>query len=306
MTAQQRRLVTWLPLLIVAIPCLALGGFSVPAADDYIHAVLVEEAGGPLAYALNSYATWSGRFLTEFLTGITLGTVDYVPLLATLHACALIGIAVLLVAPARRSWPLAAAIATAALWVSVRPLLAWTVYWATGGLNYVVPVALGLAWLEFGRRSLAADLRWRALPTIAWALAGLALGTAHEQASAAVVAAGVAAVGLSVFEVRGWHWQHTFLTVGLAAFAAGALVLVVAPGNKLRAASVGQRPVLEPIAFVANYGHVVQTLLVFLLLSIGFGLAAASCSVSSAKPTRAPGHSTASLFLRAHSPPSCH
>jgi hypothetical protein len=148
------------------------------------------------------------------------------------------------------------------------------VYWATGGLNYVVPVALGLAWLEVGRRLLASDQRWRPLRTISWTLAGLALGTAHEQASAAVIMAGAAVVGLSVLGAHRWQWRHTFFCAGLAAFTAGTLVLVVAPGNRLRAASIGQTPVLEPAALVANYGHVLQGMLHLLLLSVGLGVLA--------------------------------
>jgi hypothetical protein len=270
----QRRPLRWAPLLLVALPCVGIGWFSMPSADDFTHALLIREAGGPLAYAFNSYATWSGRLLTELLTGLTLRSVDGVPILAVLHACALLSIGIALVAPAGRSWPLAAAVATAALWVSLRPVLDQTVYWATGGLNYVVPVALGLVWLAVGKRALNSNLQWPLARAGLWVVAGVVLGTAHEQASAALLAAGVTTLGMCTFQARRFDHRKALFGLGLAAFSIGTLALIVAPGNRLRAASVGQAPVLEPVLLFVNSGHVLQGMLVFLTLGFALGILA--------------------------------
>src|SRR5262249_3649846 len=92
--------------------------------------------------------------------------------------------------------------------------------------------------------------------------------------SAALLAAGVTTLGLFTFQTRRFDHRNVLFGLGLVAFSVGTLALVVAPGNRLRAASVGQVPILEPFPLVVNAGHVFKGMLVFLALGFGLGLLA--------------------------------
>src|SRR6266576_2784783 len=136
--------------LMVVLAKVALATW--PTADDYCNSVLVRDDG--VAGALRwLWFEWSGRLVTGVPLYLAFALVDlpamrWVSLaLACLFALAAYQIASLLAIEARAlRWPLAAFV-LAALAVGLYHLLGQTVFWATGGIVYVLPLVLALLWL---------------------------------------------------------------------------------------------------------------------------------------------------------------
>src|SRR5258705_5118382 len=136
--------------LMIALATVALATW--PTADDYCNSVLVGADG--VAGALRwLFFEWSGRLVTGVPLYLAFSLVD-IPALrwVSLALVCLFALAAWLIASFLAiedqafRWPLSAFV-FAALAVGLYPLLGQAVFWSTGGIVYMVPLVLTLAWL---------------------------------------------------------------------------------------------------------------------------------------------------------------
>ncbi|GIK86480.1 MAG: hypothetical protein BroJett026_19610 [Betaproteobacteria bacterium] len=227
----------WLAVAAVAsaLWVLVRHGLAIPAStDDYCNRLNALQ--GTLAQAtLASYTGWTGRLLTTAVLYAVLRVVD-LPDLAKVSA-------VLPALLAACAWMLAgafgtrhrldrlaiAALAFVALVLGTHRLLGQTVFWATGGIVYLVPLFLLATWLAMMAR-VAGGRPPRGGAWSAFAL-GVLAGNAIELAWSAL-----AIVGLAVLvHVRRQDAPRASALAGLAGALAGGAVLAAAPGNFHRA-----------------------------------------------------------------------
>ena len=254
-----------------------------PAADDYCNRVLVD--GDGIAGALRwLWFEWSGRLVTGVPLNLAFALVDlpamrWVSLaLACLFALAAYQIASLLAIEARAlRWPLAAFV-LAALAVGLYHLLGQAVFWATGGIVYVLPLVLALLWLTPVRRIVHG-----ALPREGAAygfVLGLAVGNSIELVLP-ILAAYVALVVPSRWDSLSAVARRA-LGFRVAGAIVGAAVLVAAPGNYARARVTPDSFRFEPQYVVAQYLHMLDEIAmsVWPMLAIIGALAIASLLVA--------------------------
>src|SRR5439155_4469346 len=216
-------------VLMVMLARVALATW--PTGDDYCNRVLVDDNG--VAGALRwLFFEWSGRLISSAALYSTFALVDLPALrwvsfaLACLFALAAWLIASLVALEDRAlRWPLWAFV-LAALAVGLYPLLGQTVFWATGGIVYMLPLVLTLVWLVPVRRIVHGGLP-RGGTAYGFVL-GLVVGNSIELVLP-ILAAYVALVVPS-------RWENLSATARralgfrVAGMIVGALVLVAAPG----------------------------------------------------------------------------
>ena len=246
-------LAAWVAFAAIAITLWVMvrHGLAIPAsADDFCNRNNAFN-GSALEAALASYQGWTGRFVSTFVLYHALRFVD-LPQLATISS-------LLPLVLAAAAWLCAsafgarhftdrlaiAAFLLVALVLGLHQLLGQVVFWATGGIVYLLPLLLLGAWLAtMARLAQGAPARGGALGAL---LLGLACGNAIELVWAALLATGFAVL----WHVRGDRQLVRHAALALAGAIAGGAILAAAPGNYHRATATERSFELD-IAWLAG------------------------------------------------------
>ncbi len=218
--------------LLVAVGCYAVLHFVVPMGDDLFYG-----RWGRLGFLellermVQHYQTANGRNLVHILDAVLLGS-DFRVAVARVFIALLLGtIALNLTRLASGDWKQAfgaAVLSACGIFLLPAVLTRQSVYWITGAMNYVLPLALLLEYWVLLRATLAGKRGW-VLTSVFALLSGLTV----EQVS-------VMTVGLTVLYV-GEYWlirKKSFPKKALWPFflsAAGALSILLAPSVAYRA-----------------------------------------------------------------------
>jgi hypothetical protein len=294
--------------IVLASSAVALGLMAVlatvalatwPTADDYCNSVLVSDGG--VAGALRwLFFEWSGRLVTGVPLYLAFAVVDLPALrwvsfaLVCLFALAAWLIASFLAIEDRAfRWPLSAFV-FAALAVGLYRLLGQAVFWSTGGIVYMVPLVLTLAWLVPIRRMLHGMLpRGGAVYGF---LLGLVVGNSIELVLP-ILAAYVALVVPSRWRMLSAIARRA-LGFRVGGVIAGAAVLIAAPGNYARAKVTPDSFRFEPDYVVTQYLHMLDEIATkaWPMVAIVAALALASLLVANRlRPSRAADQSPSAL-----------
>jgi len=239
--------------LVASLGLLVVLGLQLsPWADDYVNHLRLLDTGGPIAFTLELYRSWTGRLLSSFVLAIAVENLAFTPVIGGLLGAIFVLCAALVVrivndvvgAPrdrqeeprpvARSLWLLT--IVAAGLWITATQFLSENIYWLTGGIVYLLPLALGLLWLVVVYRLDVArsDRRLAAAPLLGWVVLSAILGTAHEELSIGLGFAATCLFGLGwLSNPAGRRVDGRLFNVaaGLVALTVGTVVLVIAPGN---------------------------------------------------------------------------
>ena len=237
--------------LLIMLSAVALESW--PTADDYCNSVL---ANGGIGGALHwLFFEWSGRVVTGFPLYAVFALVDLPALrfvsvfLACLLAVAAFQTGSLVAGedlPLR--WPLCA-FAFAAFVLGLYRLLGQAVLWSTGGIVYMLPLVLALAWLQSVRRLVYGRVVHGG-PAYGFTV-GVLTGNSIELVWPILIAY-VALVAPSRWHALSSGARHG-LAARIAGLAAGMLLLVVAPGNYARARVTPGSFTLEPAYLMSHY-----------------------------------------------------
>ncbi|MEI7842016.1 MAG: DUF6056 family protein [Gallionellaceae bacterium] len=231
------------PLFFIAIfsICLGvLGYFSWPSIDDYCNFLNYSDVELlPHMFAL--YFGWTGRILTSLIVGleVKLSSIQNVNLLNGVAGFELVLLAYLVASivfhntPQRVRWMTVAVLPV--LWFTLRPIIGETVFWFTGGVVYLFPMLLGGFWmlqlmsiLNGNNSKLISNLPLSVL--FIW---GCIVGNGIELLSPALVF-----FGLALLTKRWGALQSKEKNMAVAMLLGvfvGALVVILAPGNFVRA-----------------------------------------------------------------------
>lgn len=249
---QNRKYLPWIYLgvfLLVTVGCYAVLQYVVPMGDDLFYGRWGRlGAGELLARIAQHYQTANGRNLVHLLDAVLLGS-DGRVVFARVFIAALLGTIALnltrLAADGWRQAVAAAVLCACGIFLLPAVLTRQSVYWITGAMNYVLPLALFLEYWVLLRDALSGRRGW--LPAAVFgALAGLTV----EQAS-------MMTVGLTVLLV-GEHWlvrRQGFPKKALWPLllsAAGAASILLAPSVAYRA-SITPPPIEGGTLAVVKY-----------------------------------------------------
>jgi len=227
----------WLAVAAIAVTLWVLvrHGLAVPAsADDFCNRNNAFR-GTALEATLASYGEWTGRLVTTFALYHALRLVD-LPQLSTVSA-------LLPLLLAGCAWFLAgafgarhlidrlaiAAFAFVALVLGLHLLLGQVVFWATGGIVYLLPLLLVAAWLATMARIAEGK------PAHGGALGAFAIGVLAGN-SIELAWGALAVVGPAVLvHVRSQPQPLRHASAAFAGAITGAAILAAAPGNFVRA-----------------------------------------------------------------------
>ena len=228
--------------LLLCGPLFWLGIDSYPIADDFRSYNWVQ-TGGFRHYVHHMYFEWGGRIGVDAFLALWLRFCNPFQLrfLSSLLGLLLFFQSVLIVRILSEKEPdavsrsfgrqiLMTLMVLSAFWWGCRDILGETVFWASGGSNYLVPSFLGLVWIYFLPAALE---RSGKIAVICFSLFSVVIGTLHQQLAPALFIYGAGFQRLEK-KPREWTWKSpsTLYGVGLAL---GALVLFFAPGNFVRA-----------------------------------------------------------------------
>lgn len=276
-------LVSSVAVFVVAVALAAVALASWPTADDYCNRVVVAERGigGAIRWL---FFEWSGRLISGAALYLTFALVDLPPLhwVSLMLACLLVlaswQMASLLALRGRVIRGPLSAFILAALVVGLYRLLGQTVFWATGGVVYMIPLVLTLLWLVPLRRLLhgTSPLHGNAY--------GFALGFAVGNSIELVLPP----LAMYVALVVSCRWQSLPVmarrAIGwrVAGVAAGALLLIAAPGNYARATATPDSFRLEPWVLLSQYVRMLHEIAAtaWPMVAIIFAVAAASLIAS--------------------------
>ena len=269
-------------LLLLLLLSIAYGSW--PLADDFCNMVVVKEKGW-MGALVHLYWNWSGRLVDSALLYAIMGAVPVqaMPVVSMVLA----GCWVILCWSLARwlsdahqilTWPLTALLLSALTW-GCWLLINQTVFWPTGGVVYLLPPLLGIAWLKGFQRTLvqmAPSNLWRA-----WGLRGLSLaaGNSMELMLPILVIPALVLV---------WQQRRSNLAGGKEAFVQlvlltlGAIILLAAPGNLVRGTATAGSFNFAPLYLLTSFWSILVDLLqkawpIFLFAcvagALSFGLA---------------------------------
>lgn len=280
---------------------IALGVFTWPSADDFCNRVLVDTRGftGALHWL---FFEWSGRVATGVPLYAAFALID-LPSIRAISMLLAAGLALVAwqsagfvtTRPQRPSLPLFAFV-LAALALGLYPLLGQTVYWATGGIVYLLPLMLLLHWLR-GMRALVVLHHPAARGNAYWFLISAAVGNAIELVFPIVacylaITAGVRWRTLSPIVRRAVAWRAAGLVTGAA-------LLVGAPGNYLRAKATPDSFRFDPAFLAGQYGDMLrmsaETGATMLVIVIGLTMLAGALTAWRAKHHAMPARDVIAL-----------
>jgi hypothetical protein len=245
------------PLLVLA----ALTWFDHPSQDDFWYAVTARQTGFWEIQA-TWYRQWLGRYTaTAIQTGFPLACdmIECYPLvpLSALSAFGL-GIAALLAAvnrslggPVSRRGVLGATVVFCSVYAVQMPSPCEGFYWLAGTATYWLPTMCGLLMLACPL-AIRRDSRPTATALAAVAAGALALVTAGGNETLLPPLGTTLLVG-TAWAIRRRHRSGWVWATALACFTLGAAILVLAPGNAVRAAHFHKSPLR---AFGASLLHV--------------------------------------------------
>ena len=268
-----RRIASPRGLLLLFLPAigvfLALGLFAQPSTDDFVYAVQARELG-VAGFVAHVYRTWCGRYFSMSVQGwfsqfdlVTL--YPLVPLIVVSGLLLAIGWCLknLLACVGRPITSRQAAwwaIALGAIYLTQMPSVCEGLYWLSSVTVYLLPLTVALLMFavglgtrggfevfgfQFSDSTSPSENRkpkTENLPALRAALCGvLAFCVAGSSETL------LPAVGLLLLIAAGLAWRRrhpSFLVwcVALAAVATGGLILVLAPGNAVRAACFDKLP----------------------------------------------------------------
>jgi len=243
--------------LVIVLGTVAL--VTWPTADDYCNSVLVGNTG--VAGALRwLFFEWSGRLVTGAPLYAAFALVD-IPALrwVSLALVFLFALAAWLIASfiaiedQAFRWPLSAFV-FAALAVGLYRLLGQAVFWSTGGIVYMVPLVLTLAWLVSVRRMLHGTMP-RGGAAYGFVL-GLLVGNSIELVLP-IIAAYVAFVVPTRWRTLSAATRRV-LGFSVGGVIVGAMILAAAPGNYVRAKVTPDSFRFEPEYVVTQYFHMLD------------------------------------------------
>lgn len=213
--------------------------------DDYCRAIW---DGTAIGLAQQGYADWTGRWLAMTIHGAVLPHIDLhgwpyaaaaLLWLGLLFAISFMLVSALLRAPLRTRLGLALVVA-AALWAGA-PAIGEQVYWFTGAVENLLPLATALGSLLFATaRQEGSETAGRAALRLgASAVLGVFTCGLHELVGTLLLGA----FGLLILhEARVRRWRRVFEFAGVAALIAGGLAFnVLAPGNTVRLGRISGR-----------------------------------------------------------------
>lgn len=234
---------SFLLLIILVLSIGLLGIWIVPAADDYTNANVIREIG-PVDYVAKIFKEWSGRIFSTALIGATFLSYDFFPLSSMILGFSFILLPLLTLrgfgfGHTMRSPHLATLCISIAFLAGLTSFLAEDVFWPTGGWVYQFCSFAYVAWLVGFHFALK---RGNIIATCLLFLAGIVLGTAHEQLSLPFLLLASLLVLRKFAQLRS---QKEIITIGhfllwlpVLSIALGTALLLLAPGNYARAAVV--------------------------------------------------------------------
>jgi hypothetical protein len=261
-----RRMFLFIVLALFCAPLVAhvyLGSYSRFLADDFCSSAIARSRGifrGTLYW----YTIWTGRFSANFLDSLF----GYAGPAVTPYTTGLvvvlwfIAIVIAVRQLANRDVPLiqSGIVAAMVLFVTLHviPQVGQSLYWGQGMRSVVPPLILGTAYIAWiaNRTQLDRKLGSLTLPAVG-VLTFVAVAFAETYfvvQIAAIVFALVIPVIFKRYVVRTGKNYFAMLTAGLAGSLAGGLLMIVAPGNKIRQSSFPPPPALPHLLSISFRG----------------------------------------------------
>lgn len=227
--------------LIFLSQIIYLGYLACPVADDYCNINLLREKGSwqKIVWA---YFYWSGRVLAVLLRCILARSMDFLPWLSAALGATLIALAYLIYRILAHilktelnltDTTLMVILFAISFWSGLKPIAGDAVYWATGGLVYVLIASLMLLWLLiFLRLMESTNKKSGFLYKLMLFLFSFLIGTGNQGASSALLFLALAILSLVYFNKQNIRTEAIVACTGLAL---GVIIMLTAPGNFVRA-----------------------------------------------------------------------
>lgn len=210
----------------------AVGLLVRPTADDYSNFLQIEKFPDALSYTHHMYLTWTGRLSSTFALGLLLKHLDLSRFISALLAVGLglLGPLMLQAIYGRRisSDSSANLIVTCGIVLALTNVIGQCVLWPTGGLVYLAPLLLAVAWVPWMRRVVLSP-KPRIICFVLVPLSGFVIALGHEQLSLPLLFIGI--LPLVFFSPGNASLKVSLVVVLLF----GALIVILAPGNYVRA-----------------------------------------------------------------------
>nr|WP_297171190.1 DUF6056 family protein [uncultured Agathobaculum sp.] len=230
---RDRRLIYLGVFLLTAVGCYAVLHYVVPMGDDLFYGRWGRlSPGGLLEAMVQHYYTANGRNLVHVLDALLLSSDARVAALRVIIALLLGTIALnltRLAAGSRRQTLAAATLCACGLFLLPAVLTRQSVYWFTGAMNYVLPLALLLAYWVLLRGTLSGRRGW-GLTSVFALLAGLTV----EQISMMAFGLTLLSIGESCLICKKAFDKRALWPLFLSA--AGTASILLAPAVSYRAA----------------------------------------------------------------------
>jgi len=214
---------------------------SWPVSDDISIASQMQNYDSMLKYSWNYYKTWDGRLLNNLIYPLLLSDLLSQNIGVMIHALALVLSAVLLAFIWQRyafpgtlkHLPYSFLLILCTMWLGLTPIIDETVYWASGGVDYILYFFFLVAWLSimiylFNTITPLIYL-YITLPILL--LWSFLVGTGNQATFPAVVF--LTTYYMLIFKNRSINRKYALSA--LIFFIAGAVFMYIAPGNFRRA-----------------------------------------------------------------------
>ena len=257
----------WLFIVPVVWAIIHLGLLTWPWADDFSYMNQVLSTENVIEYIKNQYVSWEGRFLSFPFFYVLLRKVEYTNLVVAVMCTCFLGSVFL----SARLWqkifnpdkkhinPYLLLAMLCTFWIGLRPILAQTLYWATGGIQYMIPLLGSLVWLNviyyvlFERERILHKWFW----FIALSVFSFLLGGGNQTLTPALV---VIALGLMFLPTDRPARNKGIVLVSLVFMGAAAIIMYLSPGAMERASrgkDLGVASfVFSPVVLLGNFGKV--------------------------------------------------
>lgn len=246
-------------LLVFIAMILYIAYISWPVADDFSHFVDMKACGHFYDYAWQIYNRWDGRYLSYLIMTILFFNPMHMNYIVMFYVLALIFSAIAFVNlwhesffPKFRYFDWCAFLLTlCGLWLGLRPIIAQTVYWASGGVCAVLLLLLVLIWLSALYYYLykGMNFRWRVLTVPLFFIYSSLVAMGYQALPPAIVFL----VFVMLFGSKRQSEDKHFVVLCLILYIAGAIFMYLAPGNFQRAREGPMSFVMTPAALMKNF-----------------------------------------------------